>query len=89
MQYCTLVHTIKMSPEMIANISSTQATPRRFPEEKFKWFFKCEALENSLAVQRIGLHALLLKAWVQSLVRELISHKAAWHSQKRKRITFS
>ena len=35
MQYCTLVHTIKMSPEMIANISSTQATPRRFPEEKF------------------------------------------------------
>ena len=54
MQYCILVHTIKMSPEMIANISSTQATPRRFPEEKFKWFFKCEALENSLAVQGLG-----------------------------------
>ena len=35
MQYCILVRTIKMSPEMIANISSTQATPRRFPEEKF------------------------------------------------------
>ena len=40
-----------MNPELIANISSTQATPRRFPEEKFKWFFKCEALENALAVQ--------------------------------------
>ena len=45
---------------MIANISSTQATPRRFPEEKFKWFFKCEALENALAVQ--GLEILTFTA---------------------------
>ena len=49
-----------MNPEMIANISSTQATPRRFPEEKFKWFFKCEALENALAVQ--GLEILTFTA---------------------------
>ena len=39
---------------------------------------------NSLVVQWLGLVFSLPRAWVESLVRELKSHKAAWCSQKKK-----
>ena len=73
MQYCTLVHTIKMNPAVIPNISSTQATPREFPEEngssrakllKIPWL--SSGWDSSLSLPR---------AQVRSLVRELRSYK--------------
>ena len=52
----------------------------RFFSHITSWLKK-ECQGNSLAVQWLGLHDLTAMAWVQSLVRELRSHKL--HSQKK------
>ena len=53
----------------------------------FLLFFKKRILGDSLADQWLGLSAFTATAWVQSLVRELRSHK--WHSQKKEGGDFS
>ena len=58
----------------------------RFFSHITSWLKK-ECQGNSLVVQWLGLHDLAAMAWVQSLVRELRSHKL--HSQKKKRMSES
>ena len=77
---------IKSSPsQLIENMDSLKKEQERQGELRFfshitSWLKK-ECQGNSLAVQWLGLHELTAMAWVQSLVRELRSHKL--HSQKK------